>query len=149
MIRYENGSVVSIEAAFSLNIKEDEGKIQLFGTKAGAKLDPSLEMYTELNGYMSNVTLDTATALDFDGLFEGEINHYVDCLLGRAETCISPAEDGITLMKILDGIYESARTGRSRLIGGISRDNFCRKKEQRSPSFFRRLFFGRKVMNFL
>ena len=117
MIRYENGSVVSIEAAFSLNIKEDEGKIQLFGTKAGAKLDPSLEMYTELNGYMSNVTLDTATALDFDGLFEGEINHYVDCILGRAETCISPAEDGITLMKILDGIYESARTGHEVVLG--------------------------------
>ena len=111
MVRYENGAVVSIEAAFSLNIKEDEGKIQLFGTKAGAKLDPSLEMYTELNGYMSNVTLDTATALDFDGLFEGEINHYIDCILGRAERCISPAEDGITLMKILDGIYRSAAEG--------------------------------------
>ena len=111
MIRYDNGAVVSIEAAFSLNIKEDEGKIQLFGTRAGAKLDPSLEMYTELNGYMSNVTLDTETALDFDGLFEGEINHYVDCIRGRADRCISPAEDGITLMKILDGIYESARTG--------------------------------------
>ena len=111
MIRYDNGAVVSIEAAFSLNIKEDEGKIQLFGTRAGAKLDPSLEMYTELNGYMSNVTLDTETALDFDGLFEGEIDHYVDCIRGRADRCISPAEDGITLMKILDGIYESARTG--------------------------------------
>ncbi len=111
MIRYDNGSVVSIEAAFSLNLKENEGKIQLFGSKAGAKLDPELEMYTELNGYMSNVTLDTPTALDFDGLFEGEIDHYVDCLLGRADQCISPAEDGITLMRILDGIYQSAATG--------------------------------------
>ena len=116
MIRYDNGAVVSIEAAFSLNIKEDEGKIQLFGTRAGAKLDPSLEMYTELNGYMSNVTLDTATALDFDGLFEGEIDHFVDCIRGRADRCISPAEDGITLMKILDGIYESAATGHEVLL---------------------------------
>ena len=117
MIRYDNGAVVSIEAAFSLNIKEDEGKIQLYGTKAGAKLDPELEMYTELNGYMSNVQLDTPTALDFDGLFEGEIDHYVDCILGRADKCISPAEDGITLMKILDGIYESAATGHEVVLG--------------------------------
>ena len=117
MIRYDNGAVVSIEAAFSLNIKEDEGKIQLYGTKAGAKLDPELEMYTELNGYMSNVQLDTPTALDFDGLFEGEIDHYVDCILGRADKCISPAEDGITLMKILDGIYESAATGPEVVLG--------------------------------
>ena len=115
MIRYENGSVVQIEAAFSLNIKEDEGKIQLFGTRAGAKLDPSLEMYTELNGYMSNVALDTVTALDFDGLFEGEINHYVDCVK-NGTPCKSPAEDGVTLMEILDAIYESAETGHEVLI---------------------------------
>lgn len=41
MIRFDNGAVVSVEASYSLNIKEDEGKIELFGTKAGAKLDQS------------------------------------------------------------------------------------------------------------
>ena len=44
LIRYDNGAVVSLEASFSLNIKNDEGKIELFGTKAGAKLDPELEI---------------------------------------------------------------------------------------------------------
>lgn len=110
LIRYDNGVVISVEAAFSLNIKEDTGKIELFGTKAGAKLDPELELYTELNGYMSNVQLTTATALSFDGLFANEINHFVDCLK-NGTPCKSPAEDGITLMEILDAIYESARTG--------------------------------------
>ena len=100
---------MSIEAAFSLNIKKDEGKIEFYGTKAGAKLDPELEIYTQLNGYMTNVQLDTPTALSFDGLFENEINHYVDCVLNGTE-CVSPAEDGVTLMRILDGIYESAKT---------------------------------------
>lgn len=109
LIRYDNGTVVSIEAAFSLNIKKDEGKIEFYGTKAGAKLDPELEIYTQLNGYMTNVQLDTPTALSFDGLFENEINHYVDCVLNGTE-CVSPAEDGVTLMRILDGIYESAKT---------------------------------------
>ena len=42
MIRFDNGAVLSIEASFSLNIEKDEGKIELFGTKAGAKLDPEL-----------------------------------------------------------------------------------------------------------
>ena len=110
MIRYDNGAVVSIEAAFSLNLKHDEGTIQLFGTKAGAKLDPELEMYTNLNDYMANVQLTTPTALSFDGLFANEINHFVDCVI-NGTPCKSPAEDGITLMKILDAIYESARTG--------------------------------------
>lgn len=110
MIRYENGAVISVEASFSLNIKKDVGRIELCGEKAGAKIDPELEMYTNLNGYMSNVQLTTPTALSFDGLFENEIDHFVDCVVNGTE-CKSPAEDGIAIMQILDAIYESAATG--------------------------------------
>ena len=110
MIRFDNGAVMAIEASFSLNIKKDEGKIELFGTKAGAKFDPELEIYTEINDYMADVQLDAQTALSFDGLFEKEINHYVDCIKGRTP-CRAPAEDGIEIMRILTAIYESAQTG--------------------------------------
>ena len=55
------------------------------------------------------------TELSFDGLFDREINHYIDCICGKAE-CIAPAEDGVTMMKILDALYESARTGHEVLI---------------------------------
>lgn len=110
MIRYDNGAVLQIEASFSLNIKKDEGKIQLFGTKGGAKLDPELEMYTEVNDYLADVSLAMPTALDFNGLFANEVNHYVDCIMNKT-ACKSPAEDGVALMRILDAVYESARTG--------------------------------------
>ena len=59
---------------------------------------------------MTNVELTAPTALSFEGLFENEINHFVDCVM-NGTPCRAPAEDGIMLMKILDGIYESARTG--------------------------------------
>ncbi len=110
MIRFDNGAVLHIEAAFSLNIKNPEGDIQLFGTKAGCKLDPQVEIFTEMNKYLVNVEFDDDTALSFDGLFQNEMNHFVDCVLGRAE-CIAPAQDGVDMMRILDAIYESARTG--------------------------------------
>ena len=110
MIRFDNGAVLHIEASFSLNIKAPEGKIELFGTKAGAKLDPELELYAEENGYMTNVTLTAPTALSFDNLFKNEIDHFVSCVKGEAE-CLAPAEDGVELMAILDALYESARTG--------------------------------------
>ena len=110
LVRFDNGAVLSVEAAFSLNIKKDEGKIELFGTKGGAKFDPKLEIYSEMNGYMADVTLaGVETAFSFDGIFENEINHFIACIEGEA-TCISPAEDGVEMMKILDGVYESART---------------------------------------
>ena len=64
---------------------------------------------------MTNVNLANPTALSFEGLFENEVNHFVDCVMNGGE-CRNPAEDGVTLMKILDGIYESARTGHEVII---------------------------------
>ncbi len=116
MIRYDNGAVVSVEAAFSLNIKSPMGLVEFFGTKAGAKLSPELEIFTEINDYMVDVQLDAPTALSFEGLFENEIRHFIDCVGDGAE-CLSPAVDGVEIMKILDAIYESARTKHEVILG--------------------------------
>lgn len=110
MIRYDNGAVVHVDASFSLNIKEDIGRIELYGTKAGAVLSPELEIFTELGGHMVNIDLETPTALSFQGLFDNEIRHFIKCVR-NGEPCRNPAEDGVTIMRILDAIYESAKTG--------------------------------------
>ncbi len=115
MIRFDNGAVLNVEASFSLNIKKDCGTIELFGTRSGARLDPELEIYSELNDYMVNIGLANETALNFEGLFENEINHFVSCIKDGTP-CISPAQDGITIMEILDAVYESAKTGHEVII---------------------------------
>ena len=115
LIRFDNGAVLSVEASFSLNIDKDVGNIELFGTKAGCKLDPELTIFTDMNDYLANVKLAQSTALSFDGLFDNEINHFVECI-ETGKPCRNPAQDGVTLMKILDGIYESARTGHEVLL---------------------------------
>ena len=109
MIRFENGAVLQVEAAFSLNLREDTGSVQIFGTKGGAKLSPGLELYSELDGYMTNVT-PVYPPESFDDEFQAEIDHFVDCFANGAP-CRSPAEDGVQIMRILDAVYESARTG--------------------------------------
>lgn len=109
LIRFDNGAVLSVETAFSLNIKNDVGRIDICGTKSGACINPELEIFTSQNNYLTNVTFDAPTKLSFDGLFENEINHFVDCILHGKE-CIAPAEDGVVLMNILDAIYKSAET---------------------------------------
>lgn len=116
MIRFDNGMVLSIEVSFSLNIEKDEGKIELFGTKGGAKMDPELTLYGETAGYMTNTTIATGTALDFNGLFEREMHHFVDCLTGGT-ACRAPMEDGVALMRILQAAYESAQTGHEVALG--------------------------------
>lgn len=110
LIRFDNGMVLSVEASFSLNIKRDIGEIEIFGTKSGASLSPSLEIFTDQNGYLTNVSFDCPTALSFDGIFKAEINHFIDCVL-TGKPCKSPAEDGVAIMKILDAVYKSAEIG--------------------------------------
>ena len=89
---------------------EGKNNIEMFGTKGGIKLAPEFELYTEINDYLADVNLHQPTALSFDGLFENEIDYFVDSIINDRDLS-SIAEDGCTLMKILDAIYESARTG--------------------------------------
>lgn len=110
MIRFDNGAVLNVEASFDLNIKRDTGSIELFGTKGGVKLDPEFELYTVINDYMADVNLNASTALSFDGLFENEIDFFVNALLNDVDVS-AIAEDGRTLMQILDAAYRSAETG--------------------------------------
>ena len=68
-------------------------------------------MYTEINGYLAEVKPETKNLKNISGdMFYDEIQHFVDCVL-HGIPCKAPAEDGVAIMKILDAIYESARTG--------------------------------------
>ncbi|MBQ6263773.1 MAG: Gfo/Idh/MocA family oxidoreductase [Clostridia bacterium] len=112
MIKFDSGLTLSVEASFNLNIKQDVGNIEIFGTKAGVNLNPDIELYTDMAGQYVNVRPAGETALSFDGLFEREIFGFVNAVRG-IEPCRAPAEDGVALMKILDAIYESAKVGHS------------------------------------
>lgn len=115
LIRFDNGMTLNVEAAFNINIKNDTGNIELFGTKSGARIDPQIEFFSDMNNMFVDIRPSGNTALNFDGLFNREIKHFVDCVRDGIP-CISPAEDGVTLMRILDAIYESAATGHEVLI---------------------------------
>ena len=110
LIRFDNGMTLQVEASFNLNIKSDTGSVQLFGTKSGASVSPDIEFYTDKNGMLVDVKPSGNNGLSFTGLFEREIAHFVDCVM-NGTPCRAPAEDGVVLMKILDAVYESARTG--------------------------------------
>ncbi len=110
IIRFDNGLTMTMEASFNLNIKNDVGNIELFGTKGGARVDPQVEFFTDMNGEFVNVNIAGNSSLSFDGLFEREIAHFIDCVKNNTE-CRAPAKDGVVLMKMIDAIYESARTG--------------------------------------
>ena len=62
--RYQNDGIVKhfdYDALITGNSMTENFKTslcdELFGTKAGAKLSPELELYSEANGYMTNTNL--------------------------------------------------------------------------------------------
>ncbi|NYE03461.1 putative dehydrogenase [Bacillus niacini] len=112
LIRFENGASLFVDVSFTLHLKQEEIEVKLFGDKGGAEIEPDLVIVTEKNDTILNVKPQIdATSFDFVQAFQNEINHFVSCCKGESQT-ISPVEDGVELMKILCGVYESSETGR-------------------------------------
>ena len=109
-IRFDNGGVMMLETSYALNSPDPVCRIELYGTKAGCITDPLRIL--EDNGKELR-TIDKYKELPantFDGMFEKEIAHFVQCVATGCE-CRNPADDGVVVMRILDAIYESGRTG--------------------------------------
>ncbi len=110
IVRYENGACTLLEASYALNTDPASGRT-LYGTKGSFCLDNGMKLMTDINGFMTDVKLiDTDYLEDNKPMFERETSHFIDCCLGEAQ-CVSTAADGVVIMKILDALYESARTG--------------------------------------
>jgi predicted dehydrogenase len=111
IIRFENGASLMVDVSFSLHVKEDEMSVKLFGEKGGYEIDPSITIVTEKH----NTILNMVPQIDhkgfhFESAFQNEINHFIQCVQTGNQP-LSPVEDGLEIMKILCGIYESAAKG--------------------------------------
>ena len=117
LIKFNNGLTLFFETSWVLHTsKKEEIYLNLYGDKAGAQMEPEIEYYEEKNHYFTDVkpVIDPA-ASSFEHNFNEEIEHFLDCVQNNRE-CLNPAEDGLVLMKILDAIYESAKTGHEVII---------------------------------
>ncbi len=112
LIRFENGASMFVDVSFTLQAKEDETSVKLFGDKGGAEIEPALSLVTEKNNTILNSTPQVDNlGFDFEQSFANEINHFVECCMEGKET-IAPIADGVEVMKMLNAIYDSAKTGK-------------------------------------
>jgi len=111
LIRFENGASLFVDVSFTLHAKKDETQVKLYGDKGGAEIEPELHIVSEKHNTILNVTpqVDHLT-FDFNQAFQSEIDHFIECISENKGT-ISPVQDGIEIMKILCGIYESSEKG--------------------------------------
>ncbi|MCH7323095.1 Gfo/Idh/MocA family oxidoreductase [Solibacillus sp. MA9] len=111
LIRFENGASLFVDVSFTLQAKQDEISVKVYGEKGGAEIEPELAIVQERHDTILNITPQIdALGFDFEGAFTNEIHHFVDCCI-TGKKPISPVEDGVAVMKMLTAIYESAATG--------------------------------------
>ena len=114
LIKFDNGATLIIEASWALNINENEHMVtSLYGKKGGliqknteGGYTFSAEIFTEEGGNLFTKKLDRTI-----GDVPSSFAEFVNSILEKRKP-VATGEQGIKVMKILEGIYKSARTGK-------------------------------------
>lgn len=109
-IRFDNGAILSIEASFAAHVEKDEWNFVLMGEKGGASWNPP-GIFRDDTGYMVNSVPGWLPGGAGADCFAAKMRNFVEHVLYDAPT-LAPAEHGLMVQKMLDGIYESAAKGR-------------------------------------
>ena len=105
-ITFENGAVMHVEASFAIH-GPDVWNFQMMGEKGGCQFDPPT-IYRDEAGTMFNMTPGYQGRGD---MFELKMRSFVDtALYGKPSP--SPAEHGLMVQKMIDGIYASSEAGK-------------------------------------
>ena len=108
-IRFAGGASLSIEASFAAHIEKNEWNFTLMGDRGGVSWDPP-RLFTDAHGHMINSEphwLPSGRAAD---VFRLKMRNWVDHVLYDQPT-MAPAQHGLMVQKMLDGLYESATVG--------------------------------------
>ena len=114
-VRLEDGITLIAETSWASHVPSEGSYVKLMGTRGGAEITGNdLTVYTDLHGEQVDITPAYAPR-EWSDCIAAEIAHFVDCIqAGR--TPMSTGEQGVEIMQILDGIYDSAENNRMVLL---------------------------------
>jgi len=110
-VKFANGASLTLECSFLLNTKENEVfSAQVFGTEAGAYLPwgSPPEIYTEKN---RTFMVKQLVGLPQVATHSEEIRLFLEAVDKNKEVPVPP-EQTLEVIKILDGVYRSSKSGR-------------------------------------
>ncbi len=105
-IRFANGAVAHVEAAFAAHIEKDDWGFELLGDAGGASWNPP-RIFRDEHGHM----VDKSPGwLPESAIFARKMNNFADHCLYDKPT-LAPGEDGLAVQRMLDALYQSAAHG--------------------------------------
>jgi predicted dehydrogenase len=111
LIRFENGLTINLEVSWALHNERERQGVQLYGSQGGLEWADSVQLFKDLNGVPANSKIDTPRG----DAWGNEMQHFVDSILN--DTTPDPdVHQGVQMMKMLEGLYQSAESKREVII---------------------------------
>lgn len=108
LVRFGKKASMVFEIAWAANT-EDVSFIDILGDKGGARLfdDKSLTIFTEHNGHIANIS---PLINDSVNMFHRQAKAFIKACQGKCPPAAT-AEEGLTVMKLIDAVYASSASG--------------------------------------
>lgn len=118
LIKFEDGSTVTLESSFMANLDGNPYQTQFFGTKAGAIMSPTAEnggikIFSEQDRQLFN--MEPANVPNVDKPHVSEVQAFIDAILNGKSSPV-PGEQGLILNAIFDALYKSSETGKEQAV---------------------------------
>lgn len=112
LLRFVNGSTVSIEVSWSLLRENDIFYCNIYGKEGSTSINP-LRIYKKMHGTLVNVTpvKFEKPANIFIRSYEYELQHFINAVQTNTHV-ISSGVEALARLKIIEAIYKSAKTGK-------------------------------------
>ena len=106
LIMFQGGKTIMVEVSWDTYTKPAM-ECFLMGNRGGASVFPA----QVFRGGDIDETVDIET--HYNGLpIETAFSHFIDCIRDRRKKCIAPADQNVTLIRMLDALARSAKSGK-------------------------------------
>jgi predicted dehydrogenase len=111
-IRFRNGTVLTIEASWSLLREGELFYCNVYGKEGSSSINP-FKIYKKMDGNLYNITPKKIAMPSnvFKKSYEYELQHFVGAVRGN-HNIISSGEEAVKVMEIADAVYKSAKSGK-------------------------------------
>jgi predicted dehydrogenase len=115
-LQLKNDSRIHIEVSWSMFLENDVYYCNMYGSEGSASLNP-ITVNKELHGNMVNLAPAKVDAPHqmFKRSYENELKHFLGAVRGL-HPMISPADEAVQRMRVVDAVYRSARLGKEVLL---------------------------------
>ena len=109
-VALENGACLFVKSGGVMYTVEQAGYIDLVGDKGGTRYTygKAPKLVTNIDDYIYDMQPEISGNIN---PYNREVDHFIDCCINGTE-CIAPGWQAVEVMKIIDGIYKSAETGK-------------------------------------